>query len=310
MGMTWGTEPGAPKRRVPGYLAGSVLLLSILAGALAGCDMPGAGGGDSTPTAQIPSVTVSAKDFSFDGVPDTMPSSGLLSITLKNDGEQPHQMNIARLNDGVTQDQLNKAMQSNPDSALGLITFTGGPNIVDPGKSQTVTADMPPGNYVAICFLNDVKDPAKIHAAEGMMKYFTVPQPSASTPAVTTEPRDDGLVTLHDFSIELPSAGPFNAGPVTWKVWNHGGQPHEMGLMKLESGKTAKDALAYLEQQNPSGPPPFTDAGGIGALGLDKSGWVTLNLEPGNYVAVCFVPDPASGRPHFMLGMHQTFTVR
>jgi uncharacterized cupredoxin-like copper-binding protein len=292
--------------RLNGYLSAGVLLLGILAGALAGCDFPGMGTGGSTTTRQIPSVTIGAKDMSFD-MPESMPASGLLSITIDNQGQQPHQTNIARLNDGVTQDQFTNALKTNPNQALGMATFVGGPNTIDPGKSQTVVVDMPPGNYVAICFLNDTNDPAKTHADEGMIKYFTVPQSSGAQPA---ELRDNGLVTLHDFSIELPSAGPFHAGQITWKVWNHGGQPHEMTLMKLAQGKTEQDMIAYLGQQTPAGPPPFSDAGGMGGLGLDKSGWVTLTLEAGNYVALCFVPDMASGKPHFMLGMHQAFTVR
>lgn len=32
-------------------------------------------------------------------------------------------------------------------------------------------------------------------------------------------------------------------------------------------------------------------------------------MEQGNYVAICFIPDPATGRPHFLLGMAQQFTV-
>ena len=32
-------------------------------------------------------------------------------------------------------------------------------------------------------------------------------------------------------------------------------------------------------------------------------------LQPGNYVAVCFVPDAKTGKPHYMLGMISSFTV-
>jgi hypothetical protein len=188
-----------------------------------------------------------------------------------------------------------------------MVTFVGGPNTVDPGQSQTVVVDMPPGTYLAACFVPDVTNPSKAHIEEGMSKYFTVPQSSGAAPA---EPRDAGLVTLHDFGIALPAAGRFSAGQTTWKVWNHGGQPHEMALLKLAQGESDQDAIAYLEQEHPAGPPPFSDAGGIGGLGLDKSGWVTLNLTPGNYVALCYVPDPTSGQPHFMMGMHQAFAVQ
>src|SRR5262249_55267561 len=147
--------------------------------------------------------------------------------------------------------------------ALSMLTFVGGPNIVDPRQSQTVVVELPAGTYLAVCFAPDITNTTKNHAQEGMYMFFSVPQSSGATPA---EPHDGGLVTLHDFGIALPSAGPFSAGQTTWKVWNHGGQPHEMALLKLAQGKSDQDALAYLEQAHPAGPPPFSDAGGIGGL--------------------------------------------
>jgi hypothetical protein len=37
--------------------------------------------------------------------------------------------------------------------------------------------------------------------------------------------------------------------------------------------------------------------------------WSVFDFEPGDYFAICFVPDPASGAPHFALGMIAPFTV-
>jgi hypothetical protein len=37
--------------------------------------------------------------------------------------------------------------------------------------------------------------------------------------------------------------------------------------------------------------------------------WAVLDLEAGDYLAICFVPDPATGQPHFALGMVMPFTV-
>jgi hypothetical protein len=58
----------------------------------------------------------------------------------------------------------------------------------------------------------------------------------------------------------------------------------------------------------PAGP-PFTEIGGMQALASGLAGWLVLDLEPGEYVAVCFVPT-AEGVPHLMLGMIQGFTVQ
>jgi hypothetical protein len=92
------------------------------------------------------------------------------------------------------------------------------------------------------------------------------------------------------------------------QVTNQGSQPHEMDMLKLMSGKTMKDALAFV--QKPAGSPPFEDAGGMGALNPGMSGWVKLNLTSGNYVALCFVPDRTTGTPHFALGMITSLSVQ
>jgi hypothetical protein len=38
--------------------------------------------------------------------------------------------------------------------------------------------------------------------------------------------------------------------------------------------------------------------------------WLMLSLNPGRYVTFCFVTDPATGKPHVMLGMIYPFTVQ
>jgi LPXTG-motif cell wall-anchored protein len=91
----------------------------------------------------------------------------------------------------------------------------------------------------------------------------------------------------------------------TWKITNTGPQAHEMGLLRLNPGKTLADALAAGE----NGPPPYTSLGGMQALNPGNSGWVTLDLQPATYVAICFIPDPATGKSHAELGMVAQFTV-
>ena len=59
-----------------------------------------------------------------------------------------------------------------------------------------------------------------------------------------------------------------------------------------------------------AGPPPFELAGAMQALAAEMRGWAVLDLEPGNYPAICAVPDPASGQPHAALGMVASFTVK
>lgn len=246
----------------------------------------------------MPNVTLTAKDFAFE-MPERLPG-GLVSITFDNQGKEPHQANLARLHDGVTREQLQQAMQGPPEQALSLVSFVGGPNIVDPGMHQTVVVDLPAGQYVAICFI--ASPDGHSHVEKGMTTFFTVDAPASEQPAA---PTTSELVTLKDFAIEVPET--LSPGATTWKVWNNGSQPHEVGLMRLAEGKTMSDLEAFM--QDPSGDQPFAYVGGMAALDPGKSAWVTLTLEPGEYVGLCFVPDPSTGKAHMELGMMQSFTV-
>jgi hypothetical protein len=252
-------------------------------------------------SASIPTITVTAKDYSFT-MPNTLPN-GYVEVIFKNEGKQPHQANIVRLNQGVTKAKLQQTLQQNMDAALGMVTFVGGANIIDPGASQQVVLKLSAGTYVAICFVSDPN--GKPHFMDGMISFFAVGNPSGSSPSA---PSYSSTVTLKEFSIGVPAG--LKAGTYTWLVKNVGTQPHEMALLKLTPGKSESDALAYLGQQQPSGAPPFGDAGGMGGLSPGGSAWVTVTLSKGTYVALCFVPDAHNGKPHFMEGMVAQFTIK
>ena len=281
----------------------SAFMLLIVASLLAACGASPSTSSPSTstsrPAATVPQVTIIAKDFSF-AMPDTL-QAGLVAITLTNQGSQPHQAQLERLNDGVTQARVLAAFKKGPDALLPLLSSYGGANTVDPGQSQEAILNIAQGQYIMLCF---VSGPDTLpHFIKGMYKFFTVT--GSSNANQVSQPQVNGQVMLRDFSIVLPTSIP--AGPLMLQVTNQGSQPHEMDVLKLMPGKSMQDALTFLQQ--PAGPPPFADAGGMGALNPGMSGWVKLNLTSGNYVALCFVPDHTTGKPHFALGMSTSFAV-
>ena len=138
------------------------------------------------------------------------------------------------------------------------------------------------------------------HLAKGMIAPLTVTDAPAAAAPVT-----DLVATLRDFSFELPS---LPAGQATVRVVNEGPQPHEWGIVRLADGVGAEEALAFFSVP-PAGPPPFSAAGGIQAFEAGATGWLTLDLSAGSYLAVCFVPDAASGQPHVALGMAAPFMI-
>lgn len=69
-------------------------------------------------------------------------------------------------------------------------------------------------------------------------------------------------------------------------------------------------SLVSPGRQSREGAPPFEYMGGLQAIDSGRTGWAGLDLSPGEYIALCFVPDPASGKPHIELGMVASFRVR
>nr|HET6904582.1 hypothetical protein [Ktedonobacteraceae bacterium] len=254
------------------------------------------------PTSQpaIPAITIKAMDFSFDQ-PQSLPA-GPVDITLINNGGVPHQAGIARLKLGMTFEQLKAALLQQGPKALALFAIpVGGANIIMPGQSGEVILNLSPGQYVSVCFVRGADGIP--HYAKGMIQTFTVSAPSAQSSL--QPPQAAAEIDLRNFAYTL---GTIPSGPSVIKVTNDGTQGHEVQIVKLAAGKQEADVLAFLKQ--PTGHAPFTYVGGMFTLVPGTSGWMKLNLQAGNYVVYCMVPDPITGKPHVMLGMIASFTVQ
>lgn len=231
-------------------------------------------------------------------------SGGLTHITLNNVGGEDHQALLFLLNEGVTLQDFSAALQADETGAqaLAMSTGAGGPNVVAPQGSSEVYVDLEPGVYAMICFVSSADGTP--HAAQGMLSQLDVTEPAEEAEA----PETDGSVLLQDFEFEAPATMP--SGEVTLQVANNGPQPHEMGVLKLDEGFTIDDLVASLQsEEEPTGPPPVTSAGGLGVIPAGAEGFAVLNLEAGTYALLCFVPDTETGQPHAALGMVGSFTV-
>src|SRR5262249_1626998 len=115
-------------------------------------------------------LNISGKEYSFTA-PDSVPG-GLVHVTFKNDGKEPHGAQLAKLNAGVTQAQSVTALndENNPAGVLSLLTATGGVNTIAGGKSQDSWDNLDPGNYLIISFGGEDQP----DFAQGMIKPLTV----------------------------------------------------------------------------------------------------------------------------------------
>ena len=116
-------------------------------------------------------------------------------------------------------------------------------------------------------------------------------------------------VTAADFSF----SGLENLKPGTnnIKLSNTGEQVHHMQFVKVEGDHTLEDVMGGLAAMEAGGPPPdyVSFTGGVGQVAPGGEAGTVENLEAGNYVVLCLVPDPADGVPHAAKGMATLITV-
>jgi hypothetical protein len=247
-------------------------------------------------------VTVTARDYAFDA-PDTV-AAGLTTMRLVNRGPELHHVQLLRLDDGKTMRDLFAAMQAGgPPPAW--VHDVGGPNTPVPGGESQTAVELVPGRYVLACFIPSPDQ--KPHVAKGMAREMIVTTGGAAGAARASSAgaaRGAAPVTLTLSDYKFALSRPLTAGRQTVRVRNAAAQSHEVLFVKLAPGKTARDVAAWSEKQE--GPPPGQPMGGT--TGIATDGWndVSLDLEPGEYALLCFLPDAKDGKPHVAHGMvHQ-----
>jgi hypothetical protein len=144
--------------------------------------------------------------------------------------------------------------------------------------------------------------------------------PSAAL-TVTGEAVDADIAA--DFDLDM-GAYVFNfpdtmaAGPQIWHVVNSHTVPHHAIIFPVDRPYTADEVAAGVMAEFSGTPaaegfsfasstlgPPM----GVPVITGGQEFWVEAVLEPGFYVALCFISDPGSDVPHVMQGMVDTFEV-
>ena len=242
-------------------------------------------------------VTIVATDYAFDA-PAEIPA-GLTTFELKNQGKTLHHAQLVRLDSGKTSQDYIKAFKPGtplPEWAVEI----GGPNASNPGANANATVNLEPGNYAIICFV-DIPDHVP-HFAKGMVRDLKV---TPATGRAAAAPTADVTLTMTDYDFGLPRT--IAPGRRTFRVTNAGPQIHEIQVVRLAPGKTMQDFMKWGATFQ--GPPPGDAIGGIAFLDTGRDAYFTADLTPGNYLAICFVPDTKDGRPHLLHGMLKEFRV-
>ena len=155
-----------------------------------------------TGTEKATTVSVTGSDFAFEA-PDTV-EAGLVTWQFTNTGQQPHHLQVTRLEQGKTPADLQQFLSQppGPDNPFpDWLVFVGGVGLIEPGDAGSVTAPLSSGSYFLLCFFPDLADGVP-HFAKGMMKPLQVTgdvgQPKPSQAAAT--------INLKDFAFEMPPA--------------------------------------------------------------------------------------------------------
>lgn len=243
-------------------------------------------------------VTVTATDYKL-AMPASIPA-GVVTLHLVNHGKELHQAQLVRLADGKTVADLEAALKdAGPPPSWA--TFVGGPNAAAPGQQSASTSELTPGSYVALCA---IPGPDGVpHVMKGMAQPFEVTANQSATAAL---PVAQDTIRLADYTFQL--SRPLTAGHHTILVVNGGPQAHELVLLRLAPGKTVKDFGAWIDSGMKT-PPPAMPMGGVGALAKGAQSEISVDLQPGAYGLVCFVPDAHDGKYHLLHGMGEDFEV-
>ena len=278
--------------------------LAMLAGlALASCrsDKPAAdaaGAADAAPVASAaPSaVTVVTTDYTFDA-PSELPA-GLTTFRLVNQGPSLHHIQLVKFGDGKTFADFMAALKAGGPPPKWA-SMEGGPNPSELGDTSSTAVMLEPGNYAMLCF---IPGPDGIpHVAKGMVRPLTV----TGSGAAGSEPEAEVVMKLVDYDFELSK--PLTAGRYTIRIDNAGPQEHEVAIVKLDAGKEPMDFAKWGEKQ--VGKAPGTLHGGVSGIMPGDKAFVEVDLAPGEYGLICFVPDSKDGKGHYHHGMAKKVTV-
>lgn len=295
-------------RRVfgPVFVVAILLFGTVAEGGL----VSGAGAQEASPESSgsllagmgYPELRIRVHDDRFE-LPEQV-SAGRTLIVYENVGQGPRHSLLMRLPEAVGGEQaladLGPEAQEPPAWFLDA-TFPGFPGETLPGETSVAVVDLAPGTHLV---LDDFPAVVEVVGAD-------------ATPVTSQDPAADGTVRLVEYGFAFPEA--ITPGQQVWGLTNDGQEPHELLLARSPEPVTVEQVIELVTSESGDenatpvgGGPSFAElepVGGIGWLSPGLTAWTEVRLEPGTYVALCFVFDPETGMPHVAMGMVEVFTV-
>jgi len=272
----------------------------------------------------VQELEIAGDEYLFDlGTADPELHAGWTRVTFDNVGEEAHQVMFASLKEGVDLAQLAEVAgeDSSGSRAIEFVDMLGGVSYIGPGQSIEALVDLPEGVVMAMCYVPDPEGVA--HALSGMSTMLNVGPaaeaggtgPTTSGPEsadpTTADERVVGTITMGEDGYVFPEAMPTG----WYRVVNEDGGErageglHELSILGLETSLSDGQLTDLLDDLAGNQQPAVSleALGGMGALSAGFEGYLWLDLAPGSYLAVDFMPDPGDPRPHLLDGYVTAF---
>lgn len=263
-------------------------------------------------------VNVLTENMDFQ-MPDTIPS-GWVTFRYKNASPQTHFMLVDDYPDGKTVDTINMVVMPVFDAGMKLINegkseegfaefgklptwfpeikFLGGTGLVSPGHVATTTMKINPGIYFLECYVK--MSNGVFHTSMGMLKSFVV----SNTDSGNAEPKADVDIEISStegivFNDSIPAGNHTFSVHFKDQIVHENFSGHDVSLAKMDDTADLENLGMWMDWSNPKGliepaPAGVTFLGGINNMLAGDTGYFTATLDPGRYVLISEVPNPAS----------------
>ena len=137
----------------------------------------GGGGNEENVAAGFPVYDVSVSNFTYQGMPDTVPANKPFTIAFSNKESFAitHELVVLGLPSGKTLDDVVASAEAKGQDGEEDYPHFGEIADVDTGGTGVATFDLPPGNYVISCWENGKAGggTGPVHSSIGMVFAFT-----------------------------------------------------------------------------------------------------------------------------------------
>jgi hypothetical protein len=272
----------------------TTLALALAALALSAC------GSSSPPTKPRHAVRIDVENFGKQvqvSVSRTV-DAGVQEISFHNQATGGHSAQILKFDEPHAPAEVLRVANAWGQHGKPLpswIRLAGGFGVTKSGETRNGAIRLLPGAYLVV----DLE-------ARGKPAY--APFNVTGKPDDTRLPAAQGTIKAAEYSF---SASGLRSGNHRVLFDNTGKQPHMLVAAPLKKGKTLADVRRAIKSHQ-SGASPLDEKDGVDLAALDghASQTVDIDLKPGRYALLCFVPDRKGGPPHVVKGMISPATVR